>query len=306
MSDWNASHIPDQHGRVAVVTGANSGLGLVTATELARHGAHVVMAVRDTVAAERAAETIRRSAPRAEIEVRELDLASLASVHAFAKDLAAAFPAIDLLVNNAGVVLLGPARTTADGFELQLGTNMLGHFALTGLLLGSLGRAEAARVVSLSSITHKNAHLDFDDLMSRRDFNASRAYGRSKLATTVFGLELDRRLRAAGSPVVSVVAHPGLSRSNLTPRAWEYRPRTGRIFARLGLLVTQSPERGALPQLFAATAPGVRGGQFFGPARLWETRGRVVEVRSSAEAADPSVGRRLWTAAQALTGVAYL
>lgn len=306
MSDWNASHIPDQHGRVAVVTGANSGLGLVTATELARHGAHVVMAVRDTVAAEREAETIRRSAPRAEIEVRELDLASLASVHAFAKDLAAAFPVIDLLVNNAGVVLLGPARTTADGFELQLGTNMLGHFALTGLLLDSLGRAEAARVVSLSSITHKNAHLDFDDLMSRRDFNASRAYGRSKLATTVFGLELDRRLRAAGSPVVSVVAHPGLSRSNLTPRAWEYRPRAGRVFARLGLLVTQPPERGALPQLFAATAPGVRGGQFFGPARLWETRGPVVEVRPSAEAADPNVGRRLWTAAQALTGVTYL
>ncbi|WP_169987811.1 oxidoreductase [Microbispora sp. H10836] len=306
MTEWNASHIPDQHGRVAVVTGANSGLGLVTATELARHGAHVVMAVRDTAAAEREAEAIRRSAPRAEIEVRELDLASLASVHAFAKDLTAGFPAIDLLVNNAGVVLLGPARTTADGFELQFGTNMLGHFALTGLLLDNLGRADAARVVSLSSIVHKNAHLDFDDLMSRRDFNASRVYGRSKLATTAFGLELDRRLRAAGSPVVSVVAHPGLSRSNLTPRAWEYRPRAGRIFARIGLLVTQPAERGALPQLFAATAPGVRGGQFFGPSGLFEMRGRVVEVRPSAEAADPSVGRRLWTAAEALTGVTYL
>ncbi|WP_182899449.1 oxidoreductase [Microbispora sp. H10830] len=306
MSEWNASHIPDQHGRIAVVTGANSGLGLVTATELARHGAHVVMAVRNTVAAEREAEAIRRSAPRAEIEVRELDLASLASVHAFAKDLTAGFPAIDLLVNNAGVVLLGPARTTADGFELQLGTNMLGHFALTGLLLDTLGRADAARVVSLSSITHKNAHLDFDDLMSRRDFNASRAYGRSKLATTVFGLELDRRLRAAGSPVVSVVAHPGLSRSNLTPRAWEHRGRIGQIFARGGLLVTQPAERGALPQLFAATAPGVRGGQFFGPSGFLEMRGRVVEVRPSAEAADPDVGRRLWTAAEALTGITYL
>ncbi|MBE3007918.1 SDR family oxidoreductase [Microbispora sp. NEAU-D428] len=306
MTEWNANHIPDQHGRVAVVTGANSGLGLVTATELARHGAHVVMAVRNTAAGEREAEAIRRSAPRAEIEVRELDLASLASVHAFAKDLTADFPAVDLLVNNAGVVLLGPARTTADGFELQFGTNMLGHFALTGLLLDNLGRADAARVVSLSSITHKNAHLDFDDLMSRRDFNASRAYGRSKLATTVFGLELDRRLRAAGSPVVSVVAHPGLSRSNLTPRAWEHRGRLGRIFARGGLLATQPAERGALPQLFAATAPGVRGGQFFGPSGLWEMRGRVVEVRPSTEAADPSVGRRLWTAAEELTGITYL
>ncbi|MEV4457447.1 oxidoreductase [Microbispora sp. NPDC049633] len=306
MTEWNASHIPDQHGRVAVVTGANSGLGLVTATELARNGAHVVMAVRDIAAGEREAEAIRRSAPRAEIEVRKLDLASLASVHAFAKELTADFPAVDLLVNNAGVVILGPARTTADGFELQFGTNMLGHFALTGLLLDSLGRADAARVVSLSSITHKNAHLDFDDLMSRRDFNASRAYGRSKLATTVFGLELDRRLRAAGSPVVSVLAHPGLSRSNLTPRAWEHRGRMGRIFARGGLLVTQPAERGALPQLFAATAPDVRGGQFFGPSGLFETRGRVVEVRPSTEAADPSVGRRLWTAAEALTGVTYL
>ncbi|WP_182881447.1 oxidoreductase [Microbispora sp. H10949] len=305
MTEWNASHIPDQHGRVAVVTGANSGLGLVTATELARHGAHVVMAVRDVAAGERAAEAIRRSAPRAGIEVRELDLASLASVRAFATGMTAGFPAIDLLVNNAGLVLLGPARTTADGFELQLGTNMLGHFALTGLLLGSLGRADAARVVSLSSITHKNARLDFDDLMSRRDFNASRAYGRSKLATTAFGLELDRRLRAAGSPVVSVVAHPGLSRSNLTPRAWEHRGRIGRIFARGGLLVTQPAERGALPQLFAATAPGVRGGQFFGPSGLFETRGRVVEVRPSAHAADPAVGRRLWTAAEDLTGVTY-
>ncbi|TLP52898.1 oxidoreductase [Microbispora triticiradicis] len=306
MTEWNASHIPDQHGRVAVVTGANSGLGLVTATELARHGAHVVMAVRDVAAGERAAEAIRRSAPRAGIEVRELDLASLASVRAFATGMTAGFEAIDLLVNNAGLVLLGPARTTADGFELQLGTNMLGHFALTGLLLGGLGRADAARVVSLSSITHKNARLDFDDLMSRRDFNASRAYGRSKLATTAFGLELDRRLRAAGSPVVSVVAHPGLSRSNLTPRAWEHRGRIGQIFARGGLLVTQPAERGALPQLFAATAPGVRGGQFFGPSGLFETRGRVVEVRPSAHAADPTVGLRLWTAAEDLTGVTYL
>ncbi|KAA9376986.1 SDR family NAD(P)-dependent oxidoreductase [Microbispora cellulosiformans] len=306
MTEWNASHIPGQHGRVAVVTGANSGLGLVTATELARHGARVVMAVRDTGAGERAAEAIRGSVPRAEVEVRELDLASLASVRAFAKSMTGDFPAIDLLVNNAGLVLLGPARTTADGFELQLGTNMLGHFALTGLLLDCLGRADAARVVSLSSITHKNARLDFDDLMSRRDFNASRAYGRSKLATTAFGLELDRRLRATGSPIISVVAHPGVSRSNLTPRAWEHRGRIGQIFARGGLLVTQPAERGALPQLFAATAPGVRGGQFFGPSGLFEMRGRVVEVSPSAHAADPTVGRRLWTAAQDLTGVTYL
>ncbi|GAA2325840.1 oxidoreductase [Dactylosporangium salmoneum] len=301
MTGWTADRMPAQHGRVAVVTGANSGLGLVTATELARRGAHVVLAVRNTAAGEEAARRIGGDA-----EVRELDLASLESVRTFAAKLAADHPAIDLLVNNAGVVLLGPRRTTADGFELQLGTNMLGHFALTGLLLGRLAAASAPRVVSLSSITHKNAHLDFDDLMFERDYQASAAYGRSKLATTIFGIELDRRLRAAGSPIVSVLAHPGLTRTNLTPRAWEHRGRLGRLFAWAGLLATQPVERGALPQLRAATDPDVHGAQFFGPARLWETRGRVAEARLGREAADPAAGKRLWAAAEALTGISYL
>lgn len=290
--------IPDQHGRIAVVTGANSGLGLVTATALARAGAHVVIAVRNTTAGAEAARRIG-----GHVTVRELDLASLDSVRSFAATLTAEHPSIDLLVNNAGVVLLGPRRTSADGFELQLATNMLGHFALTGLLLGALAAAPAARVVSLSSITHRNAHLDFDDLMFERGYRATTAYGRSKLATTVFGVELDRRLRAAGSPVMSVLAHPGVTRTNLTPRAWEHRGRAGRVIARLGLIATQPVEQGALPQLRAATGTEVRGGQFFGPARLWETRGPVAEARLSREAADPAVGRRLWAAAEELTGV---
>jgi NAD(P)-dependent dehydrogenase (short-subunit alcohol dehydrogenase family) len=293
--------IPDQHGRVAVVTGANSGLGLVTATELARGGAHVVLAVRDTAAGEEAARRMGGS-----VEVRELDLASLDSVRRFAARLVADHPAIDLLVNNAGLVLLGPRRTTADGFELQLGTNMLGHFALTGLLLDSLTAAPAARVVSLSSITHKNAHLDFDDLMFERGYRAASAYGRSKLATTLFGLELDRRLRAAGSPVISVLAHPGMTRTNLTPRAWEHLGRLGKALASAGLVFTQRVEQGTEPQLRAATAHGVRGGQFFGPTGFLEMRGRVGEARLSREAADPAVGRRLWTVAEQLTGVRYL
>jgi NAD(P)-dependent dehydrogenase (short-subunit alcohol dehydrogenase family) len=300
MTGWTADHIPDQHGRIAVVTGANSGLGLVTAAELARHGAHVVLAVRNTAAGEEAARRISGG-----VEARELDLASLASVRSFAAKLAADHPAIDLLVNNAGVVLLGRRRTSADGFELHLGTNMLGHFALTGLLLGNLAAAREARVVSLSSITHKNAHLDFDDLMFERDYRAAPAYGRSKLATTVFGIELDR-LRAAGSPIVSALAHPGLTRTNLTPRAWEHRGRLGRLIAWAGLLATQPVEQGTLPQLRAATEPGVLGGQFFGPAGLWETRGRVTEARPSPEAADPAVGKRLWAAAEELTGIRYL
>ncbi|BCY10672.1 oxidoreductase [Actinoplanes sp. L3-i22] len=293
--------IPDQHGRVAVVTGANSGLGLVTATELARHGAHVVLAVRNVAAGEEAARRIG-----GDVEVRELDLASLDSVRRFATRLTADHPAIDLLVNNAGLVLLGPRRTTADGFELQLGTNMLGHFALTGLLLATLTAAPAARVVSLSSITHKNAHLDFDDLMSERGYRAAPAYGRSKLATTIFGLELDRRLRAAGSPVLSVLAHPGMTRTNLTPRAWEHLGRAGKVLAAAGLILTQPVERGTEPQLRAATAPAVRGGQFFGPQGFLEMRGRVGDAKLSREAADPAVGRRLWSAAEQLTGVRYL
>ncbi|MBQ1023874.1 oxidoreductase [Micromonospora sp. C95] len=301
MTGWTADRMPDQRGRVAVVTGANSGLGLVTATELARHGAHVVLAVRHTPAGEEAARRIG-----GDVEVREMDLASLASVRAFAAKLAADHPAIDLLVNNAGVVLLGPRRTSADGFELHLATNMLGHFALTGLLLGNLAAAREARVVSLSSITHKSAHLDVADLMFERDYRAATAYGRSKLATTIFGIELDRRLRAAGAPIVSVLAHPGLTRTNLTPRAWEHRGRFGRLIAWAGLLATQPVEQGALPQLRAATEPGVRGGQFFGPSGLWETRGRVTEARLSPEATDPAVGKRLWAAAEALTGVSYL
>jgi NAD(P)-dependent dehydrogenase (short-subunit alcohol dehydrogenase family) len=301
MTGWTADQIPDQRGRVAVVTGATSGLGLVTATELARHGAHVVLAVRRTAAG---AEVARRIG--GEVEVRELDLASLDSVREFAAKLTVDHAAVDLLVNNAGVVHLGPRRTSTDGFELQLATNMLGHFALTGLLLDTLTAARSARVVSLSSITHKGAHLDLDDLMFERGYRASAAYGRSKLATTIFGLELDRRLRAAGSPVISVLAHPGLTRTNLTPRAWEHRGRLGRLIARGGLLATQSVERGALPQLLAATGLGVRGGQFFGPSGIGEARGRVGEARLGPEARDPEVARRLWTAAEELTGARYL
>jgi len=284
---------------VTVVTGANSGLGLITAQELARRGRRVVMAVRNTTAGAAKAAEIRRAVPAAELEVRQLDLADLASVREFAAKLT---EPVDLLVNNAGLVVLGRRRTTADGFELHLGTNLLGHFLLTGLLLD---RFAAGRVVNLSSIVHKGAHLDLDDLQFEHGYDAARAYGRSKLATTVFGLELDRRLRAAGSPVLSVLAHPGLSRSNLTARAWG-NGRLGRLIAAIGTVITQSAERGAQPQLHAATAPEVRGGQFFGPSGFREIRGDVTEVRPSAEAADPAVGRALWAAAQDLSGIRYL
>ncbi|MFD3482690.1 oxidoreductase [Streptomyces sp. NPDC058665] len=305
MTEWTERDIPDQSGRVAVVTGANSGLGLVTATELARSGAHVVMAVRDTAAAERAAEDIRGTVPDALIEARRLDLASLDSVRAFAKGMNDDFPAIDLLVNNAGVLHLGPARTTADGFETHFGVNMLGHFALTGLLLGILGRAEAPRVVSISSTAHRGARLDFDDLMSRNTFRPRRAYARSKLACTVYGFELHRRLEKAGSPVLSVVAHPGICRTNLSPRAFKERSAISRAVDRATQRAFPSVQGGARSQLHAATAPGVRGGQFYGPSGFQEIRGPVATTEPNPQAADPACGKKLWAAAEELTGISH-
>lgn len=258
MTAWSASEIPDQVGRTAIVTGANSGLGLVTATELARHGANVVLAVRNAAAGEEAARLIRSVAPRSELTVRAIDLASLASVRDFASRVADEHERIDLLVNNAGAENLGSRRTTRDGFEFHLDTNMLGHFALTGHLLPAISRGRDPCVVSLSSITHKRAHLDFEDLQFERRFSATGAYGASKLATAIFGIELDRRLRAAGLQVSSVLAHPGLARSNFIAHAWEERGVVGRTMGQLfSLVATQPAERGALPQLYAATAPGV-------------------------------------------------
>ena len=307
MTRWTAADIPDQTGRTAVVTGANSGLGLVTATELARHGARVILAVRRSASGEVAAEGIRTQIPDAEVEVRTLDVASLASVRAFAAQVGSEHDAIDVLVNNAGAENLAGRQSTVDGFEFHLGTNMLGHFALTGLLLDTITAGHEPRVVSLSSITHQRAHLDFDDLQGEKRFNANRAYGASKLATTTFGIELDRRLRRAGSPVVSAIAHPGLSRSNFIDSAWKDRGPVAQLMGRLfSVLATQPTEQGALNQLHAATAPDVQGGDFFGPSGSGERKGEVARVTASKEAQDPVVGKRLWHVAETLTGVSYL
>ncbi|MFT0846324.1 oxidoreductase [Actinomycetaceae bacterium L2_0104] len=307
MNSWTSSDIPNQAGRTAIITGANSGLGLVTATELARHGADVVLAVRNTTAGETAAATIQAEAPDAKVSVRQLDLASLDSVRTFAEHAANELDRIDLLINNAGLVILGDRQATTDGFELHFGTNHLGHFALTGRLLPLLERGKSPRVVSLSSLSHKGAHLDFDDLMFEKTWDASTAYGASKLANTVFGIELGRRLRATGSPIISVLAHPGVSRSNLTPRAWEHRGAVGKAIASAyAAMNTQPTEQGALPQLYAATAEGVRGGQFFGPDGKNEQRGKVTEVQATSEARNPGVGKKLWDVSEQLTHVSYL
>jgi NAD(P)-dependent dehydrogenase (short-subunit alcohol dehydrogenase family) len=299
MSPWTAAQIPEQSGRRAIVTGANSGLGRVTARELARKGAHVVLAVRTPAKGEEAAAGIRAAAPGARVEVRTLDLGSLASIRAFAEGWDGP---LDLLVNNAGIMMT-PPRTTADGFELQFGTNHLGHFALTGLLLGALEAATAARVVTVSSIEHKPGHIHFDDLQLQQAYDPRKAYQQSKMANALFGLELDRRLRAAGSPVLSVLAHPGYSDTNLQSTG-----PTGiaKLAMRVGnKLIAQSAEKGALPQLLAATAPEVRGGQFWGPDGFQEFRGAPKEVQAVPEAQDPAIAARLWTVSEELTGVSY-
>jgi NAD(P)-dependent dehydrogenase (short-subunit alcohol dehydrogenase family) len=297
---WSADQIPDQTGRSAVVTGANSGLGVVTARELARAGATVVLACRNVRKGEAAAAEIGAALPGARLQVAELDLSSLVSVRRFAEALE--LDELALLINNAGIMMT-PQQQTADGFELQFGTNHLGHFALTGLLLNRLGRAESARVVTLSSLEHRSGHVHFDDLQLEHGYAPRKAYQQSKLANAIFGLELDRRLRAAGSPVVSVLAHPGYSATNLQSTG-----PTGimKTFLAVGnRVLAQNAEQGALPTLYAATSPDVEGGQYYGPDGFREARWWPRQVKVIAEGRDPAVGRRLWQVSEELTGVEY-
>ena len=294
---WTAEQIPDQTGRTAVVTGANSGLGLSTARELARAGAHVVLACRNLEKGEAALQEVGSGA-----ELEQLDLASLESVQAFADRFLASHDGLDLLINNAG--LMAPPRgVTADGFELQFGTNVLGHFALTGRLLGALEGREDARVVTLSSNAHKLGRINFDDLQSERRYNRWRAYNQSKLGDLMLALELDRRLRAAGSTVRSVAAHPGYSATNLQSAAPPAVDRA--IMAVTNRLIAQSEDMGALPTLYAATYPGLEGGTYVGPDGLMEQRGHPEPVTPAKAARNEENARRLWDVCEELSGVRY-
>jgi len=297
---WSAEDIPDQAGRVAIVTGANSGLGRVTALELARRGAEVVVACRTLEKGEAAAAGIQAVASGPKPRVLQLDLSHLDSIGRFADSFSGV--RVDLLVNNAGVMMT-PHQTTADGFELQLGTNHLGHFALTGQLLDALQRSDAGRIVTLSSNEHKGGRIDFDDLQQERDYSPRGAYQRSKLANAVFAIELDRRLRAAGSTTISAFAHPGYSATNLQSSG-----PTGVAKVAMAItnrLVAQRPERGALPTLYAATAPGVEGGDYYGPDGFAEMRGFPTKTKAIADAYDLELGQRLWQLSEELTGVRY-
>ncbi|WP_405403493.1 oxidoreductase [Streptomyces sp. NBC_01104] len=299
---WTSEQIPDQTGRVIVVTGANSGLGLATTRALARRGGHVILAVRDEEKGRRAVADLTAGQPDARLEVRRLDLADLDSVRSFTDRLHADRGRLDVLVNNAGV--MAPPRTLSpQGHEVQFASNHLGHFALTGLLLDLLGAGSDPRVVTVSSANHRKARIHFDDLTGERRYTPMGFYNQSKLANAVFGHELHRRLTAAGSPVRSLLAHPGYAATGLQTEGPVALVKL--LFGRVLTPLAQSPDRGALSQLYAATDPSARGGEFIGPDGMGELRGGPTRVELSAGAADAATGQRLWELSERATGVRF-
>jgi NAD(P)-dependent dehydrogenase (short-subunit alcohol dehydrogenase family) len=304
---WTEADIPDLSGRTAVITGANTGLGLQAARVLAGRGAHVVLACRDTDKASRAADQIAATSPGAVTSVVRLDLASQSSVRSAATEIRARLPRLDLLINNAGVMEV-PYQRTEDGFELTLATNHLGPFALTGLLLDRL--APGARVVTVSSVAHLEGVIDFDDLQAERQYDRERAYAQSKLANLLFTYELDRRLRTAGAQVTALACHPGVVYTQLfanESRAQQFLLSRGMRV--INFWAVQNVRMGALPELRAATDPFARGGQYFGPRRYGLRRrfltGYPAVVESSSRSHDEADQARLWTVSEELTGVSY-
>jgi NAD(P)-dependent dehydrogenase (short-subunit alcohol dehydrogenase family) len=299
---WSAADVPDQSGRVAIVTGANTGIGYEAAAVLADKGAHVVLAVRNLDKGNDAANRIKSKSPNAVVAVQELDLTSLDSVRKAADELRAGHPRIDLLINNAGVMYTDKS-TTKDGFELQFGTNHLGHFALTGQLLDHMLPVEGSRVVTVSSVGHKiMAGIHFDDLQLEKGYNRVAAYGQSKLANLLFTYELARRLKLKGSPTIATAAHPGGSKTELLRNMPVGVREVTQFFWNF---IAQSSEMGALPTLRAATDPGAQNGEYYGPGGIGGQHGYPKRVESSAQSHDADIQRRLWTVSEELTGVRY-
>lgn len=305
MTKWTAADIPDQTGRVVVVTGANSGLGLRSAEALAAKGARVILACRNPARAATALEAVKARATEAEPEVRTLDLSALGSVRECAAQLGEELGHLDVLLNNAGIMAV-PQAVTVDGFESQLGTNHLGHFALTGLLLPTLLNAPEPRVVSVSSNAHKFGRMDFDDLFfENRRYSRWRAYGQSKLANLLFTSELQRRAVDHHTALTAVAAHPGYAATNLTSGPALGAALLKPLLAIGDRLVGQPDHMGALPQLYAATMPDVLADDYWGPDAFREQRGHPTRVGRSAQALDTDIAARLWARSEDLTGVTY-
>jgi len=303
---WTRAQMPSLEGQTWVVTGANSGLGLETSKGLALSGAHVVMACRDPQRAAAGADEVRRVAPNAKLELRSLDLASLSSIETFSKELGAAYPAIDGLINNAGIMAI-PRRLTADGFEMQLGTNHLGHFALAMQVLPLLERAKAPRLVVVASSAHRWGTMHFDDLMGEKSYSAWGRYGQSKLANLLFTYEAARRFAAAGKKTLVAAAHPGYAATNLQGVGAQM---TGSKFGAwlMGFgnsIMAQSAEMGALPTLYAAGASDVKSGEYFGPDGFMQQSGYPKRVGSNAKSRDEKSAAELWARSEALTKVKF-
>ena len=303
---WNKANMPDLNGKVAIVTGANSGLGYEVTKGLAEKGATVVLACRDQAKATTAVAQLRREVPGTDLLIMELDLADLASIQRFATAFAQRYDRLDLLCNNAGLMAI-PRRETKDGFEMQFGTNHLGHFALTGHLIDLVMRTPGARVVNVSSGLHQQGKMNFDDLMGKQQYREGDAYSQSKLANLLFAYELERKLRATAVTAISVGTHPGYAATNLQgvgpamsgsrAKAWLMKAANA-IFA-------QSAEMGALPLLMTATDPTINGCDYIGPTGTLGMRGYPAKVRSSPASYDEAAAQRLWAVSEALTGVNY-
>jgi NAD(P)-dependent dehydrogenase (short-subunit alcohol dehydrogenase family) len=305
MTDWTIADIPPQNGRTAVITGATGGLGYETALALAGAGATVVLTGRNDAKGRHAIANIRGQVANANISYQTLDLANLASVADFAARFAAAHGSLDLLVNNAGVMSLPKRQTTADGFEMQFGTNYLGHYALTAHLLPWLRRGNQPRVVNLSSLAHRTGKIDLDDLQGARAYSPWKAYCQSKLAMLMFALELQRRSNALGWGLTSNAAHPGYARTDLIPNGPGASGLFWRINKSLQPLISHSAAAGALPTLFAATSPEAQPAGYYGPNWIYELKGPPVPAKIMPQAKDAAVAARLWDVSAALTGVSF-
>ncbi len=305
MNPWSIADIPPQSGKLAVITGATGGLGYETALVLANAGAEVLVTGRNGEKGRVAIERIKRAVPSAKVRFEMLDLASLASIRAFAAKMVANGQPLDLLINNAGVMDLPTRRLTEDGFEMQFGTNHLSHFALTGLLLPLLRRAEAPRVVNVSSLAHRGGKIDFDNLQAERKYRSWPAYQQSKLANLLFTFELQRRSDAFGWGLISNAAHPGYARTDLIPNGPGSGGVKGLGARLLGFFMSHSAAAGALPTLFAATSPEAAPAGYYGPNGFYELKGQVAPAKIFPQAKDEAVARKLWEASERLTAVKW-
>ncbi|MDX9774166.1 MAG: oxidoreductase [Bacteroidales bacterium] len=302
MSRWSIDSIRDIEGKRIIVTGGASGIGFAASEELALKGADLVLAVRNVVKGEQAADSIRGKHPGSTVTVMHLDLGDLASVKQFAEEFIRRYDRLDTLINNAGV-MIPPYRKTEDGFELQFGTNHLGHFALTGYLMPLLMNTPLSRVVTISSIAARRARIDFSNLDGSHGYNPMTFYRQSKLANLLFAIELQHRLERAGSSTISVLCHPGISVTNLMSRG--SGKETGSVLKTLMRIVAQPAEKGALPTLYAATNPDLRGGEFIGPDGPGNKRGYPILTNDATRYFKPDIAAKLWEISESLTGVRY-